>query len=583
MRTWAAICLIAICFGGCALRNPAGVTISGTVAGHTSDAVVIDGRSLTLAGDGRFLFEIRLEQARIITLEYGEHRIRLFVEPGTRLEVQFDGDDRTNPVFSGGTAAINRYLRTEDSINARLDGVFRIGGESWVELFRQEEAEFIRRVDGFRSLYLDPLASLGDDHPSFVRRTRLRIRLAFDWLLLQYPHFHQKYTGAATRLSAETRAYLDAFDLDDPALLDLEEYAAFGDACLYRAIKQTFEEEKETLERSDHQWLAASLAVVEGRFTRPAVKQFWEFHFLRKHMANNGIKNIGPLVDRFLAGPADPALKDRLRAQYQKEKEGRAGHRIEIYKRVDGFALDAHIFIPDDVAAGERRPAMVHFHGGSWSEGKPDWSFGPSPYGFVSICIEYRTYDRHRALPHQAVADAKSAIRWIRRHAAELHVNPQRIIAAGNSAGGHLALCTALVDGLDEPGEDLRVSAAPDALVLTSAVYDLAGAWFGDRMPDRELIRKLTPLRQIRSGLPPMLIFHGTEDNESSLFSLCERFVAEMKTAGNDVWFHPLENLGHNLWLHGRYWQVAGEANQQFFRTIGWLPSADQATSTKGN
>ncbi len=151
---------------------------------------------------------------------------------------------------------------------------------------------------------------------------------------------------------------------------------------------------------------------------------------------------------------------------YGSELKKREDHPVLTYKIVDGFSLDAHVFVPAGLKEGERRPAIVYFHGGSWSEGKPDWQFGYSKSGQISVCIEYRTYDRYGELPFQQVADAKSAIRWIRENAEQFHVDPAKIVASGNSAGGHLALCKAMLDIFDEPSENRKISSKPDALIF---------------------------------------------------------------------------------------------------------------------
>jgi len=62
--------------------------------------------------------------------------------------------------------------------------------------------------------------------------------------------------------------------------------------------------------------------------------------------------------------------------------------------------------------------------------------------------------------------DAKSAMRFIRKHADEFQIDPDKIIASGGSAGGHLAAATALIDGYNDPSDDLSISSKPSALVL---------------------------------------------------------------------------------------------------------------------
>src|SRR3989442_543708 len=60
--------------------------------------------------------------------------------------------------------------------------------------------------------------------------------------------------------------------------------------------------------------------------------------------------------------------------------------------------------------------------------------------GMVAIVADYRVFARHATSPFEAIADAKSAIRWVRSHAKALHIDPSRIAAGGGSSGGHIAL-----------------------------------------------------------------------------------------------------------------------------------------------
>ena len=88
----------------------------------------------------------------------------------------------------------------------------------------------------------------------------------------------------------------------------------------------------------------------------------------------------------------------------------------------------------------------------------------------VAVRADYRVKSRHGVTPKECVEDAKSAVRWIHQNAATLGVDPSRIVAAGGSAGGHIAACTALAPGLDAPDEDLSISSKPNALVLFNPV-----------------------------------------------------------------------------------------------------------------
>ena len=102
---------------------------------------------------------------------------------------------------------------------------------------------------------------------------------------------------------------------------------------------------------------------------------------------------------------------------------------------------------------------------------------GTSLARFATVADRLTT--QHDATPLESIADAKSAIRWIRENAEELGVDPDRIVASGYSAGGHLAMCTAMIDKFDESHEDHSISSAADALMIgVTPVKVFEDGWF---------------------------------------------------------------------------------------------------------
>jgi acetyl esterase/lipase len=143
------------------------------------------------------------------------------------------------------------------------------------------------------------------------------------------------------------------------------------------------------------------------------------------------------------------------------------------------------------------------------------------------INIDYRVADD--SLAPAAVEDCRCALRWLYRHAKEYGFDTSKIVVAGESAGGHLALTTALLDfgdGFDNrcPPREGDVPLKTAAVISYSGPTDVAdvleGAhqqwyalmWFGS-VPNRiELARRLSPLTHVRPGLPPIILAHGDQD-----------------------------------------------------------------------
>ena len=202
-------------------------------------------------------------------------------------------------------------------------------------------------------------------------------------------------------------------------------------------------------------------------------------------------------------------------------------------------------------------PAIVYFTGGGWVNGEVYGQI-PNPawfrdHGIIGIEADYRVKSRHGTSPIECIQDAKSAIRYVRAHATELGIDPNRIIAAGGSAGGHLAACTFL-DGGDTPGEDLSISSKPNALVLHNPVL---GEGFGKEFFDAH--PEFSPILHIQKGWPPTILSNGTKDNTTP-FEVAEKFTRLMKEAGNVCKLIPVRDADHSC-----DWPVS---NPNFLPTI---------------
>jgi acetyl esterase/lipase len=152
----------------------------------------------------------------------------------------------------------------------------------------------------------------------------------------------------------------------------------------------------------------------------------------------------------------------------------------------------------------------------------------------VAFAADYRVESRHQTSPREAVQDAKSCLRWLRAHAGELGLDPQRLAAAGGSSGGHLAAACAMVPGFDEPGEARDVSCRPDALVLFNPVIDTSpndqGGYGHSRVKD--YYQEISPMHHVGPGVPPTLFLIGTADRLIPMTTAL-RFQAAMEKAGN--------------------------------------------------
>ena len=256
--------------------------------------------------------------------------------------------------------------------------------------------------------------------------------------------------------------------------------------------------------------------------------------------------------------------------------EGAAAH---VYKTVSGTELRLHVFSPRS-GTSKSMPAVIFFFGGAWTSGTVT-QFVPqakhlAERGMVTVVADYRIFGRHQTSPFDAVADAKSAIRWLRTHAREFGIDPSRIVASGGSSGGHIALSSATFDGFDEPSENTQVSSKPNVLVLFNPAVDTSHETppvlpqrFGGRG------RELSPLHHVPRGLPPVLILHGKAD-ATVPYADVERFCAESRALGNQCELIGYEGAPHGFFNPGRggtWHSDTLQAMDAFLTRLGYLPS----------
>ena len=264
------------------------------------------------------------------------------------------------------------------------------------------------------------------------------------------------------------------------------------------------------------------------------------------------------------------------------------GAKVEIYKTAGDVKLNVYIFTPQRHRPSDKRPAVVFFFGGGWRGGSPGQFAKQCEYlasrGMVAMAADYRVLSRHGTKAVTCVADAKSAVRWVRANAARLGVDPDRIAAGGGSAGGHIAACTGTIEGLDEPGEDTSVSSAPNAMVLFNPALVLAPvggkpplaperlAGLQERMGAKPAA--ISPYHHVKKGAPPTIIFHGKADTTVP-FRTAELFAEAMAKAGNRCKLIGYEGQPHGFFNHGRGGNTAFvqtvRAMDEFFIELGYL------------
>ena len=256
------------------------------------------------------------------------------------------------------------------------------------------------------------------------------------------------------------------------------------------------------------------------------------------------------------------------------------GFREYTYKQIDTIALKLYVKNPAGFNSKITYPVIVSFFGGGWNTGQVSQFEPQANYfasrGMIAVLADYRVKSRHQTTPFDAVADAKSVIRYLRGNAAILHIDTTKIVASGGSAGGHLAAATATVPGLNNVNDNLRISCLPNALVLFNPVFDNGPSGYGyDRIVER--YPEISPMHNIKKGTPPTIVFLGTRDDLIPV-KTAQLYKLKMEKAGCrcdlflfDGQKHGFFNFHDSSQEGSRYFKETVYQADLFLESLGYL------------
>jgi len=231
-------------------------------------------------------------------------------------------------------------------------------------------------------------------------------------------------------------------------------------------------------------------------------------------------------------------------------------------KKIYKINNDLSIWVYDNKnpQTNKNRPAIVWIHGGGWNSADPS-SFGDGydfylEKGAVCFGIDYRLVpdqeiDTDCVYIKRCVSDCVESIGYIRKNADMFGIDPHKITVIGESAGGHLALCTVtdVVKQIDE-------NAMPDACIAYNPVTEMVGKWadcaskVSDGLTSEQflkrhgIIRKISPANNIIKTDIPLLLLTGIDDKVVYAGDVIE-FCEDYKKVGNDAEIVLYKNTVH--------------------------------------
>lgn len=269
--------------------------------------------------------------------------------------------------------------------------------------------------------------------------------------------------------------------------------------------------------------------------------------------------------------PAKPKAPDAVDTMAKDLKPSR----IVIYKKIADRELQMHVFEPEGFKTGDKRACYLIIHGGGWTGGAPPRMYPFAAHyaklGLVGISMQYRLNSTKTGVSvFDCVKDVRSAMRYLHSHATELGIDPQKIIVSGGSAGGHLAAATAMFDKVNEDTDDLSITVTPAALVLLFPVIDTSKEGYGQAKIG-ERWQELSPAHNVRAGLPPTIVFHGTGDTVTP-FTGAKIFHEAMLKAGNRCELDINEGGAHGYLMRDKaLFDDTMKKTDAFLKSLGLL------------
>ena len=264
-----------------------------------------------------------------------------------------------------------------------------------------------------------------------------------------------------------------------------------------------------------------------------------------------------------------------------------------VYKNVNSTNCRMDIYYPTD--AVKPVPVIVNMHGGGWVSGAKEEQGGFSMYfnqGWAVANVEYRM--RNEILAPAAVEDVRGAMQYLLNHADELHIDRNKIVFQGGSAGGHLALTGGYLqnnriydnDCQQYPGT-IKVMAVIDKygaadLMTFAPVYSGMVAWLGSRYTDSVFVKSLSPYEMINANTPPTYIIHGDAD-PTIPYTQSVRLQAKLQAAGVKNKFLTVPGALHGGFPDAYNTQMETEVIAFLGEVINTLTTSSVIQSDKSN
>ncbi len=520
-----AILLIA----SCTTKRKASIKIQANVP------IQINNQHLKKDDKGAYNYIVDLDSPEILTLKESNNEWEIYLEPQKNLEITINKNDL---VFDGDLIAENKHLLKEKK---QSDAIASYLNKNWYLLHKNNLTVFQSKIDSLKTIFNTGMDTNKLLSIQFKTLNKASVDFAFDRLLLRYPRFHKNFTGKEVRIS---KNILNGFKntLDTPAYAHLTSYKKFTKTYLDQKIQEQF------LANNDHSSYKGliktntALAIIQKTFTNKELQEFWSLEYIKDHIKNYTWINGKTLLEKLKKHSTSPKIKKNIIAYEKSIFEKRKNIETFVYKTINNFKLEAYIYKPKNFNPNKKYAALAAFHGGGWIVGDAAFTISSAKHaaknGLIGFSVEYRLSNKEDVSPEEATQDTRDFIKWLRKNADSLSINPQQIIAKGVSAGGHLVASTAVMQQ--------EKNSVPNAVILVSPALDTSDRYFKSLLRKDQNAHELSPLENLQKDtkVPPTLILQGKTDNLTPT-KYAEAFKNKMDAFNYTCNLVVYENCGH--------------------------------------
>jgi acetyl esterase/lipase len=228
-----------------------------------------------------------------------------------------------------------------------------------------------------------------------------------------------------------------------------------------------------------------------------------------------------------------------------------------VYKKTNNWEGKVDIYLPPN--KGKKTPVVINIHGGGWNHGSKEAQKGFGSYFKNNMAVANMSYRLVDTAPAPAaIEDVRSVMIYLIRNAEELNIDVDKIVLAGGSAGGHLAMMGAYLANdsrfdVDRDGvQTVKAAAVIDKYGITDMVdfalgsnpYKSAVRWIGAKIGNKDFVQSVSPIYYVTETTPPTFVVHGDADPIVP-YSQSLELVKKLNEKGVTNVFMTVEGGGH--------------------------------------